>query len=50
MQKGEKVITIDNFCTGNKNNLRRWIGNPNFEIINHNVIEPIEIEVDKICI
>ena len=48
MQKGEKVISIDNFCTGNKYNLRRWIDDPNFEIINHNIIEPIEIEVDKI--
>ena len=38
MQKGEKVISIDNLCTGNKNNLRKWIDDPNFEIINHNII------------
>jgi len=48
MQKGEKVISLDNFCTGNKNNIRKWIDDPNFEIINQNIIEPIEIEVDKI--
>lgn len=48
MKLGEEVICIDNFFTGNKANIKNWIGHPNFELIRHDVTEPIQIEVDKI--
>ena len=48
LEKGEEVICIDNFFTGTKKNLESIINNPNFELIRHDVTEPIQIEVDKI--
>ena len=44
----EKVICLDNFFTGDKSNISQWINHPNFELIIHDVTEPIQLEVDKI--
>ncbi|XP_058109738.1 UDP-glucuronic acid decarboxylase 3 [Magnolia sinica] len=43
-----EVIVADNFFTGSKENLRKWIGHPRFELIRHDVTEPLLIEVDQI--
>ncbi len=48
MQKGEEVICLDNYFTGRKDNVRQWIGHPNFELLRHDVTEPIKLEVDRI--
>ena len=48
MKAGEEVICLDNFSTGSKANVRDWIGHPNFELIRHDITEPIYLEVDKI--
>ena len=48
MQKGEEVICLDNYFTGRKENIRQWIGHPNFELLRHDVTEPIRLEVDRI--
>ncbi|KAI5784554.1 hypothetical protein EDC01DRAFT_718101 [Geopyxis carbonaria] len=48
MLMGHDVICIDNFFTGTKTNLAHWIGHPNFEVIRHDVVDPILIEVDQI--
>ena len=48
LKKGEEVISLDNFFTGSKNNTLDIIKHPNFELIRHDVTEPITIEVDKI--
>ena len=48
MHKGEKVICLDNFLTGNINNIKHWLQDKNFNLIEHDVVDPIEIEVDKI--
>jgi UDP-glucuronate decarboxylase len=48
MSSGDEVICIDNFYTGNKQNILRWFGHPNFEFIRHDVTEPIKLEVDRI--
>ena len=48
MKSGEKVICLDNFFTGSKENIEHWIGHPSFELINHDVTEPIKLEVDRI--
>ena len=48
IKNGEEVLCLDNFFTGRKNNINELIRNPNFEIIRHDVTEPINIEVDKI--
>ncbi|AAQ00357.1 MULTISPECIES: UDP-glucuronic acid decarboxylase family protein [Prochlorococcus] len=48
MNCGEKVICLDNLCTGSLENIKTWIDNPNFQLINHDVINPIELNVDRI--
>lgn len=48
MQAGEEVICLDNYFTGRKSNIAHWIGHPDFELIRHDVTEPIKLEVDRI--
>ena len=48
MKSGQEVVCIDNFFTGRKINLKQWNDNPNFEIIRHDITEPILLEVDRI--
>lgn len=48
MARGDDVIVIDNFFTGRKQNVMHHFGNPRFELIRHDVVEPILIEVDQI--
>ncbi len=48
MEAGEEVICLDNFYTGRKDNIRHWLGHANFELIRHDVTEPIRLEVDRI--
>jgi len=45
---GHEVICIDNFFTGRKSNITHLIGNPNFELVRHDVIDPYKFEVDQI--
>jgi len=48
MNDGHEVICLDNFYTGKKHNLRPWLDNPNFELIRHDITEPIRLEVDQV--
>ena len=48
IDEGHEVIAIDNFFTGSKSNLRKIENNPNFELIRHDIVEPILLEVDWI--
>ena len=48
METGDEVICLDNYFTGRKANIARWIGHPRFELIRHDVTEPIKLEVDRI--
>jgi UDP-glucuronate decarboxylase len=48
LDKGEQVICLDNYFTGSKNNLRNFFNNPDFDLIRHDVTEPILLEVDKV--
>jgi len=45
---GNDVICLDNFFTGSKENIIHLIGNPHFEMIRHDVINPFLAEVDQI--
>jgi UDP-glucuronate decarboxylase len=42
------VICLDNFYTGTRRNIVKWLGNPYFELIRHDITEPIRLEVDQI--
>lgn len=46
--QGHEVICLDNFFTGRKQNILHLMDNSNFEIIRHDIINPIFIEVDRI--
>ena len=48
MMQGHEVTVVDNFFTGRKRNVEHWIGHENFELLNHDVVNPLYIE--GICI
>ncbi|MCB2191220.1 MAG: SDR family oxidoreductase [Deltaproteobacteria bacterium] len=48
LEKGHEVLCLDNFFTGSKSNVARHLGNPLFEVVRHDVVEPILLEVDQI--
>ena len=48
MESNEEVICLNNYFTGSKVNIQKWIGHPNFELIRHDVTEPIKLEIDLI--
>jgi UDP-glucuronate decarboxylase len=46
--EGADVVCIDNFFSGSKDNIRHLFPNPYFELIRHDVIHPLFVEVDQI--
>jgi UDP-glucuronate decarboxylase len=48
LAEGNEVIALDNFFTGSRRNVHHLLDNPNFELVRHDVIEPILLEVDHI--
>ncbi|CAN1194141.1 UDP-glucuronic acid decarboxylase 4 [Linum perenne] len=48
MERGDSVIVVDNFFTGRKENVMHHFKNPRFEMIRHDVVEPLLLEVDQI--
>lgn len=46
--QGHEVLCLDNFFTGRKANIHHLVGNPRFELIRHDVIDPFKFEVDRI--
>jgi len=48
MHQGHEVLCLDNFYTGHKRNILQWINHPYFELIHHDITEPIRLEVEQI--
>lgn len=48
LNEGNEVICVDNFFTGNKQNIIHLLDNPYFEIIRHDITFPLYVEVDEI--
>ena len=48
LAEGHEVLSLDNYFTGSKENLRSFLGHPRFEAIRHDVIHPIDLEVERI--
>jgi len=48
LSEGHDVICLDNFFTGHKNNIAHLMGQSHFELIRHDIINPIYLEVDEI--
>jgi len=45
---GDDVICLDNFFTGNKDNVAHLFKHTNFELIRHDITFPLYLEVDQI--
>ena len=48
LEKGHEVFCLDNFFTGQKENILHLLGNPYFELIRHDITMPFFIEADEI--
>ena len=48
IQNGHDVLCVDNFFTGNKDNVSHLLSHPKFELIRHDVTFPLYVEVDQI--
>jgi UDP-glucuronate decarboxylase len=48
VSSGAEVVCLDNFFTGSKSNVAHLLSNPRFEIVRHDVVYPILLEVDQI--
>lgn len=48
LDEGNEVVCLDNYFTGQKQNVVHLLNNPYFELIRHDVIMPFYIEVDEI--
>ena len=48
LEEGKEVISVDNYFTGSKRNIKHLFEDSNFEIIRHDVCFPLFIEVDEI--
>lgn len=48
LDRGDDVLCVDNFYTGNKDNVRHLMGHTHFEIMRHDVTFPLYVEVDEI--
>lgn len=48
LDEGNEVLCVDNFFTGNKNNILQFMDNKRFEFLRHDVTFPLYVEVDEI--
>ncbi|MCP4665704.1 MAG: SDR family oxidoreductase [Deltaproteobacteria bacterium] len=48
VEQGHDVLCLDNFFTGSKRNVSHLFGKPNFELMRHDLTQPIFIEADEV--
>jgi len=48
LEQDKEVLCLDNFFTGRRRNVAHLLANPNFELIRHDVVDPLKAEVDRI--
>ncbi len=48
VEQQHDVICLDNFFTSQKSNVEHLLNQPNFELIRHDITQPIFLEVDEI--
>ena len=48
LERGDKVICVDNLYTGSEDNVRHHFSNNNFEFLNHDITIPLDVVVDQI--
>jgi UDP-glucuronate decarboxylase len=45
---GSEVICVDNLFTGSKGNIAHLLGDPRFEFLRHDIVDPLMLEIDQI--
>jgi len=48
ISQGDEVICVDNFFSGRKRNIAHLIGNPQFEVIRHDIVHPLIIDAEYV--
>jgi UDP-glucuronate decarboxylase len=48
LREGHEVLCLDNFFTGRRRNIHALLQNPDFELIRHDIVQPVLLEVDQI--
>lgn len=48
LDEGNEVLCVDNFFTGRRVNIHDLLDNKNFELLRHDVTEPLQVEIDQI--
>lgn len=48
LKDGHEVLCLDNYFTGRKTNVAQFLQNPAFEVVRHDIVFPILLEVDRI--
>lgn len=48
LNEGSRVICVDNFLSGLREHVEGFLDNPDYELIEHDIIDPIDLEVDEI--
>ena len=48
LSEGNYVICLDNFFTGLKKHIEDMLDNPNFELVEHDIVDPIDIACEQI--
>jgi UDP-glucuronate decarboxylase len=48
ISQGHEVVCLDNFFTGRRDNIRHLLDSPRFELLRHDVCEPLLVQVDQI--
>lgn len=48
LQDGHEVLCLDNYFTGSKRNVTHLLSNPYFELLRHDVVHPLHVEVDVV--
>ncbi|KAJ9457238.1 UDP-glucuronic acid decarboxylase 6 [Diplonema papillatum] len=48
MQEGHQVTVMDNFFTGRMENIVHWVGHPNFNLIEHDVVDRFNLVVEQV--
>ena len=48
LKDGHQVLCVDNFYSGNRDNVTHLLSNPNFELLRHDITLPLHVEVDQI--
>ncbi len=48
VERGDDVLCVDNYYTGQKKNIENLLDKPNFELLRHDITFPLYVEVDEI--